>query len=43
VAGHDFEHTPERFADLDPMQTLRTLYARFQPVPLSGVYWVSLK
>jgi len=34
---------PERFADLDPIQTLRTLYARFQPVPLSGVYWVSLK
>ncbi|MBS3936212.1 MAG: ABC transporter substrate-binding protein [Sulfuritalea sp.] len=34
---------PERFADLDPQETLRTLYARFQPVPLSGVYWVDLK
>lgn len=34
---------PERFADLDPDQTLRTLYARFQPVPLSGTYWISLK
>lgn len=34
---------PARFADLDPEATLRTLYARFQPVPLSGVYWVDLK
>jgi iron complex transport system substrate-binding protein len=34
---------PERFADLDPAQTLHTLYARFQPIPLSGVYWVDLK
>lgn len=34
---------PERFADLDPDKTLRTLYARFQPVPFSGTYWVSLK
>jgi iron complex transport system substrate-binding protein len=34
---------PERYADLDPAATLRTLYARFQPVPLSGVYWIDLK
>ena len=34
---------PERFADLDPDQTLRTLYTRFQPVPLAGTYWISLK
>jgi iron complex transport system substrate-binding protein len=32
---------PERFADLDPDQTLRTLYERFQPVPLDGTYWIS--
>lgn len=31
---------PERYADLDPARTLRTLYARFQPVPLTGVYWI---
>ncbi len=34
---------PERFADLDPAATLRTLYARFQPVPLAGVYWIDAR
>lgn len=31
---------PARYANLDPEQTLRTLYERFQPVPLSGIYWI---
>jgi iron complex transport system substrate-binding protein len=34
---------PDLFGDLDPGATLRTLYERFQPVPLSGTYWVDLK
>lgn len=34
---------PERFADLDPERTLQTMYERFQPVPLDGTYWISLK
>ena len=34
---------PQRFADLDPEATLRTAYARFQPVPLNGTYWIGLK
>lgn len=34
---------PQVFADIDPQVTLRTLYARFQPVPLNGTYWVGLK
>lgn len=34
---------PVHFADLDPEQTLRMLYANFQPVPFSGTYWISLK
>lgn len=34
---------PERFADLDPDKTLRTLYERFQPVPLDGTYWISMQ
>lgn len=34
---------PREFADLDPEATLRTLYARFQPVPLNGTYWIGLK
>lgn len=34
---------PQRFADLDPEATLRTAYARFQPVPLAGTYWIGLK
>jgi iron complex transport system substrate-binding protein len=33
---------PELFADLDPQATLRTLYQRFQPIPLDGQYWTSL-
>lgn len=33
---------PELFADLDPRATLQTMFARFQPVPLTGVYWTSL-
>lgn len=33
---------PELFADLDPQATLRTMYQRFQPIPLDGQYWVSL-
>lgn len=32
---------PERFRSLDPQATLQQYYARFQPVPLPGVYWVS--
>ena len=34
---------PAAFADLDPEATMRTLYARFQPFPLDGTYWISLK
>ncbi|MDA7949488.1 MAG: ABC transporter substrate-binding protein [Hyphomicrobiaceae bacterium] len=34
---------PDLFADLDPEETLRTLFTRFQAVPLRGVYWASLK
>lgn len=34
---------PDLFRDLDPEKTLQTLYGRFQPVPLDGVYWTSLK
>ncbi len=34
---------PQRFADLDPEATLRTAYARFQPMPLNGTYWIGLK
>jgi iron complex transport system substrate-binding protein len=33
---------PELFADVDANATLAELYARFQPVPLDGVYWISL-
>ena len=34
---------PELFADLDPRATLQTMYQRFQPIPLEGVYWTALK
>lgn len=34
---------PGLFADLDPDATLKTLFDRFQAVPLEGVYWTSLK
>jgi iron complex transport system substrate-binding protein len=33
---------PDLFDDLDPEQTMRTLYHRFQPVELDGVYAISL-
>lgn len=33
---------PDLFADLNPEQTLKTLYERFQPVSLDGVYWIGL-
>ncbi|MDN3518502.1 ABC transporter substrate-binding protein [Aquisalimonas lutea] len=33
---------PERFPELDPRATLATLFQRFQPVPLDGVYWTGL-
>lgn len=33
---------PDTFAELDPRQTLATLYQRFQPVPLNGTYWIGL-
>lgn len=34
---------PELFTDLDPDQTMRTLYERFLPVAYKPGYWVSLK
>ena len=34
---------PELFADIDPRATLQTMYDRFQPIPLEGVYWTQLK
>lgn len=33
---------PQAFSELQPEQTLQTLFDRFQPVPLEGVYWVKL-
>ncbi len=33
---------PELFKDLDPDQTMKTLYERFLPVPYKPGYWVSL-
>ena len=33
---------PEQFADLQPEQTLQLLHSRYQPVPLAGVYWITL-
>lgn len=33
---------PALFADLDPRATLADFYARYQPIPLDGVYWVAL-
>lgn len=33
---------PARTTHLDPQATLRELYEQFMPIPLSGVYWVSL-
>ncbi|PVE26486.1 ABC transporter substrate-binding protein [Microvirga sp. KLBC 81] len=34
---------PELFKDVDPEQTMKTLYERFLPVPYKTGYWVSLK
>jgi iron complex transport system substrate-binding protein len=34
---------PQEFADVDPTATFRTMYDRFQPFPLDGTYWISLK
>ncbi|MDO5652670.1 MAG: ABC transporter substrate-binding protein [Brachymonas sp.] len=31
---------PDLFADIDPQQTLREMYRRFQPLPLNGTYWI---
>ena len=33
---------PDRFAQLQPRDTLQTMYQRFMPIPLTGEYWVSL-
>ncbi|MTI08713.1 ABC transporter substrate-binding protein [Curvivirga aplysinae] len=33
---------PEIFADLNPDETLKTYFDRFQPVDLDGVYWVGM-
>ena len=33
---------PTLFADLDPRATLQTMYERFQPIALEGVYWTAL-
>ncbi len=33
---------PERFRDLDPRATLEAFFARFQPFPVDGTYWVAL-
>ncbi len=32
---------PEVFKDLNPEQTLKTYFERFQAVPLNGIYWTS--
>lgn len=32
---------PEVFGDLQPEQTLKTYFDRFQAVPLNGIYWVT--
>ncbi|HEV7256969.1 MAG TPA: ABC transporter substrate-binding protein [Bosea sp. (in: a-proteobacteria)] len=34
---------PQLFADLDPQALLATMQRRFQPVPLDGTYWTSLR
>jgi iron complex transport system substrate-binding protein len=33
---------PDRFRDLDPDRTLAEYFRRFQPVPLTGVYWAGI-
>lgn len=32
---------PDLFADLNPEETLKTYFEKFQPVPLDGTYWIS--
>ncbi len=34
---------PELFKDVDPRATLQGFYTRFQPIPLQGTYWTSLR
>ncbi|WP_138435887.1 ABC transporter substrate-binding protein [Marinobacter shengliensis] len=34
---------PEELSELDPEQTLETFYREFQPVPLDGRYWITLR
>jgi iron complex transport system substrate-binding protein len=34
---------PERFADINPAETLREINERFAAVPFDGAYWVDLK
>lgn len=34
---------PKASAKLVPEATLKTIYQRFQPVPLNGAYWISLQ
>lgn len=34
---------PELFKDLDPRATLQDFHTRFQPIPLQGTYWTSLR
>lgn len=33
---------PELFSDLDPRVLLQEFYDRFQPVKLTGDYWISI-
>lgn len=34
---------PQLFADVDPQQTVKDLYAQFLPIPFSGTFWTPLK
>ncbi|AKJ29741.1 ABC transporter substrate-binding protein [Caldimonas brevitalea] len=34
---------PDLFHDLDPQATLGEMYRRFQPIPLTGEYWIGLQ
>ncbi|WP_028451461.1 ABC transporter substrate-binding protein [Chitinilyticum aquatile] len=34
---------PELFRQLDPQATLQEFYRRFQPVPLTGVFWAEVR
>lgn len=33
---------PQMFADVDPQQTVKELYAQFLPIPFGGTYWTQL-